>query len=89
MIRILDDSLLEEINHAIRTCRWRVRVTGDRGTPYVCAGACNICEKLIAEGACETLRELYTAENVKKWADAGRVAIVDDDITIVHDGEGG
>ena len=48
----------KDIEHAIRTCHWRFAVTGQRDL-HLCGGACNICEKLIEDGKCDTLQRLF------------------------------
>lgn len=48
----------KDIEHAIRTCGWRFAVNGQRNL-HVCRGACNICEKLIEDGKCDTLQRLF------------------------------
>lgn len=49
----------KDIQHAIRTCHWRVAVNGDL---HLCGGACNICEHLIENGKCDTLQRLFRKE---------------------------
>lgn len=51
----------KDIEHAIRTCHWRVTVNGQRDL-HLCGGACNICEKLIDDGKCDTLQRLFRKE---------------------------
>lgn len=48
----------KDIEHAIRTCHWRFAVNGQRNL-HLCGGACNICEKLIEDGKCDTLQRLF------------------------------
>lgn len=48
----------KDIEHAIRTCHWRVAVNGQRNL-HLCGGACNICEQLIENGKCDTLQNLF------------------------------
>lgn len=48
----------KDIKHAIRTCHWRIAVTGQRDL-HLCGGACNICEKLIKDRKCDTLQRLF------------------------------
>lgn len=72
MIKILDKTLVTEMEHAVRTCIWRMRVGEGRNAPYVCGGACMICSVLVQEGKCETLRSLF-AENGKQWIAEGRI----------------
>ncbi|MBQ8119158.1 MAG: hypothetical protein IJ172_00340 [Ruminococcus sp.] len=48
----------KDIEHAIRTCQWRFAVNGQRNL-HLCGGACNICEKLIEDGKCDTLQRLF------------------------------
>lgn len=55
----MSDKITEkDIQHAVRTCGWRVAVNGQRNL-HVCGGACNICEKLIEDGKCDTLQNLF------------------------------
>ena len=59
----MDKRLTEkELNSAIRKCHWRVPVNGQRNL-HLCGGACNICEKLIEEGRCDTLQRLFKDYN--------------------------
>lgn len=48
----------KELNSAIRNCHWRHKVHGERNL-HLCGGECNICEKLIEEGRCDTLQRLF------------------------------
>lgn len=72
MIKILDETLVTEIEHAVRTCTWRMKVGEGRDAPYVCGGACMICSVLVQEGKCETLKSLF-AEKGKQWMAEGRI----------------
>ena len=52
MIEIKED---EEANKAIEQCSWRRDVCG----VAVCAGMCYPCSKVIENGTCDTLTELF------------------------------
>jgi len=58
----------KDIIHAIRTCHWRFAVNGQRNL-HLCGGACNICEKLIEDGKCDTLQRLYHGQRTVKAND--------------------
>lgn len=45
----------EEINEAIKTCKWRQPFNGTD----ICAGVCNICLREIQAGRCDTLQRLF------------------------------
>ena len=54
----------EEINDAIKTCRWRQSFNGTD----ICSGNCNVCLREIQAGRCDALRRLF-AECGKEQSD--------------------
>ena len=55
----------KEIRHAIKTCIWRHDALKgkDRSDRYViCKGLCEPCLKVIDDGRCDTLIELFKRE---------------------------
>lgn len=46
----------KQIDDAIANCKWRQEVYG----VSVCRGDCNICSRLIEDGRCNILKELFT-----------------------------
>lgn len=52
----------DEINNAIKGCKWRQT---SLGVP-ICAGNCNICAIEIKRGRCDTLNKLFAkSDNTK------------------------
>ena len=48
----------KELNEAIQTCHWRMMFDGIA----ICRGDCAPCSRLIEQGKCSTLRELFEKE---------------------------
>ena len=48
----------KEINEAIQTCYWRLMFDGIA----ICRGDCAPCSRLIEQGKCDTLIELFEKE---------------------------
>lgn len=47
----------EEINKAIKSCKWRQPFHGTD----ICSGNCNICSREIQAGRCDALQRLFAA----------------------------
>ena len=49
----------EMIDNAIKNCIWRMKVHD----VYICRGVLAPCSKVLNNGKCDTLRELFRGEN--------------------------
>lgn len=52
----------KELNEAIQTCHWRQIFDGIA----ICRGDCAPCSRLIEQGKCDTLKQIFVKEPFEK-----------------------
>lgn len=52
----------KELNEAIQTCHWRLMFDGIA----ICRGDCAPCSRLIEQGRCNTLKQIFAKEALDK-----------------------
>ena len=53
---------VKELNEAIQTCHWRLMFYG----MAICRSDCAPCSRLIEQGKCDTLKQIFAKEPFEK-----------------------